>query len=262
MSARPRDDGAGLLDHLELAKEAASRAGEYLRSRPGLAVLSARGKDIKLEADLRSEAMILDFLARETDFPILSEERGLVEGRSRDGKRWIIDPLDGTFNYRRGIPLCCVSVALWEEQEPLVGVVYDFVHDELFSGVAEVGAWLNGEAIEVGEVSDPAQAILVTGFPLEWGREMDDMRDFAGYGATYKKVRLLGSAALSLAYVAAARADCYREQGIMLWDVAGGLAVLAAAGGCYSIEERAGGSQSFSVYASNGRLSPVAKLPT
>jgi myo-inositol-1(or 4)-monophosphatase len=216
---------------LDLARQAALGAGELLtRLRAGeLAVDSDAGRDIKLAADRQAEAAILETLAA-SSYPVLAEESGASSPQA-DGPRWIVDPLDGTVNFKRGLDLCCVSVALWEGDNPLLGVVYDFNRRELFSGLVGQGAWRNGEPIRVSAVTDPAKAVLGTGFPVN--------RDFASPGLSrfiervqaFKKLRLLGSAALSLAWVACGRIDAYCEEDIMLWDVAAGLALVAAAGG-------------------------------
>jgi myo-inositol-1(or 4)-monophosphatase len=221
----------------ELAESAARAAGDCLRNlaqRPR-EVLSAENKDIKLAADREAEALIVAALQRDSPHPILGEESG-EHGRLRDGPFWVVDPLDGTLNFSRGLPFCCVSLALVECERPLVGVVYDFHRDELYSASAGEPARLNGVPIAVSGRADSAQAILATGFPSH--RDFGDaaLLDFVRQVQRFKKVRLLGSAALSLAAVACGRVDAYAEDDIMLWDVAAGLALVEAAGGHISLE--------------------------
>ncbi|MEA4855584.1 inositol monophosphatase family protein [Solidesulfovibrio sp.] len=216
---------------LRLAREAALRAGDLLtRLRAGqLDVDSDAGRDIKLAADRQAEAAILDTLAA-SPHPILAEESG-VSGAATDGPRWIVDPLDGTVNYSRGLDLCCVSIALWDGERPLCGVVHDFTRRELFCGVVGRGAWRNDAPIQVSAAADPARAILGTGFPVNRDFASPALHRFIDRVRSFKKLRLLGSAALSLAWVACGRLDAYCEEDIMLWDVAAGLALVAAAGG-------------------------------
>lgn len=220
-------------DCLKLAEAAAREAGQLLRERPSSAdaVRAEVGKDLKLEADLLAERHILRQLRAGTSFPVLSEEDGADAGFSTDREHWVVDPLDGTLNFGRHLPLTCVSVGLWKAEAPVLGVVYDFERDELFSGHVGQGAFCNGEPIRVSSVSSIAKAVLATGFPS--GRRYDDaaLMGFCRKVQAYKKVRLLGSAALSLAWLAAGRLDAYAEDDIWYWDVAAGLALVTAAGG-------------------------------
>lgn len=242
---------------LAIAEEAAQRAGEYLtQARVSKAIVTAELKrDVKLEVDQQSEELILRVLTEKSSFAVLTEERGLIEARSEyPNLKWIVDPLDGSLNYLRGIPLCCISIGLWDRDEPLLGVVYDFGHGEMFTGIVGIGAWLNGVSIQVGDVSEWERAILCTGFPVSTDFSSKSLAGFVEQVRQYKKVRLLGSAALSLAYVAASRVDAYYERDIRLWDVASGLAIVQAAGG---VVVRAASSiaGTVTVYAGNSLLS-------
>lgn len=228
-------------NELALAIQAANDAASYLssqRTRVGQdGVVSAEGRDIKLYADLESEKIILHTLKENSEYPILTEESGELGSVDYDSELfWVIDPLDGSLNFIKGLPLCCVSIALWHKTEPVLGVVYDFVHDELFTGIVGEGAYLNECPISVSSTDSVNQAILATGFPAF--RSFDDasLMDFLMKVQRFKKVRLLGSAALSLAYVACGRTDAYAEEDIMIWDVAGGIALVKAAGGCIIAE--------------------------
>ena len=195
-----------------------------------------------MQADLNSESLVLSRL--KGSFPVLSEESG---GERHSGPTWIVDPLDGTVNYFRGIPNCCVSIALWD-REPILGVVYDFNRHELFAGIADEGITLNGQPITVSPIDQKNKAICFTGFPVATSFEDGALTEFVGLVRGYKKVRLLGSAALSLAYVACGRGDVYRERDIRLWDVAAGLALVKAAGGSYQCR----GNDPLDVLAHNG----------
>lgn len=217
---------------LKLAKRAAAAAGERLcelASRP-LKVLSTEGHDIKIQADREAENVILAILS-ETGYPVLAEESGEHGTFANDAPGWVVDPLDGTMNFARGLPINCVSIALCRGEEPVCGVIHDFNRGECFSGVTGEGAWLNEVPISVASTRSTGDAVLSTGFPAALDMESDTLRDFLVKARAFKKVRMLGSAALSLAYVACGRVDAYVEEEIMFWDVAAGLVLVRAAGG-------------------------------
>ena len=220
---------------LAVAIDAAHAAGALLLSlgeSGRRTVIAEHGRDLKLTADRQSEALIVSSLQAATSFPILCEESGALEHQGGDRRRWwVVDPLDGTANYARGIDFCCVSIALLDGSEPVLGVVHDFGRDETFTGLVGAGAWLNERPIHVSEVTRLDRAVLCTGFPVGGDFSTPGIERFARQVQQYKKVRLLGSAALSLAYLAAGRVDAYGEHGIRLWDVAAGIAVVRAAGG-------------------------------
>lgn len=222
-----------LRSYLKIAEAAAFLAATKIKGR-GSDLLTADfigRRDIKLAADRAAEAVILDYLTAETGMPALSEEAGEVGGAPVNGLRWVVDPLDGTANYSRGIPLFCVSIALECEGEPVLGVIHDLSREETFSGTVGLGARLNGAPISVSRNADPARSIFATGLPARRDFSAESLGDFGRSLARWQKVRLLGSAALSLAYVAAGRCDAYAEQSIMPWDVAAGIALVRAAGG-------------------------------
>jgi myo-inositol-1(or 4)-monophosphatase len=249
-----------LADWLDTAERAARAAGLLLREERAAhaRVTSESGRDLKIAGDVAAEARIVELLRRETGLAILSEEIGGLDGDgTAPGLRWIVDPLDGSVNYQRGIPGACVSVGLWTEDEPVLGVVYDFSRDELFSGIAGVGAWLNGDAVRVAATSERERAVLCTGFPVAMDFSPDALAHLVEQVRAYKKIRMLGSAALSLAYVAAGRADAYFERGIRPWDVAAGLAIVAAAGGAVAREPFPDGT--LTVYAGAPSL-PLPRL--
>ena len=226
---------------LASAVQAAQQAGNLLAEFDRDDVETAIGKDIKHKADKAAEAVIIEQL-RSYDIPILSEEKGESESFSAEGLFWIVDPLDGTMNYSRSNPFSCVSIALWDGKQPVLGVIYDFNRDELFSGIVGEGAWVNGSEMSVSNTKEKAQAILATGFPSYREFSDESLREFIEQVQMYKKIRMFGAAALSLAYVACGRVDVYIESDIMLWDVAAGLALVCAAGGTYQLENSSRGS--------------------
>lgn len=223
---------------LRRAEDAARAAGDLLRDAIGREkkILAEPGRDIKLQADRDAEEIILKALA-ESPFPVLAEESGEIGDVDASKPFWIVDPLDGTLNFSRAIPYCAVSIALSTVNAPMVGVVYDFNRDDLFSGVVGEGAWRNGQPMRVSAITETSRAILTAGFPVNFVYEDAPLMEFAKMARSFRKLRMFGSAALSLAYVASGHADAYAEDDIMFWDVAAGLALVQAAGGYVSCED-------------------------
>lgn len=217
---------------LDLAVKAANEAAQFLHVgfTEEKAVLSQIGRDIKLQADQDAEKRILDILA-ESAFPVLAEESGETGDVMGNTPFWIVDPLDGTMNYKHGIPLCCVSIALSLGYNPVLGVINDFNRGECFRGIAEEGGWIDDIPLKVSDVIESEAAILSTGFPVRRSMDRDSLDEFLGMAQKFKKVRMLGSAALMMAYVSCGRIDAYAEDDIMFWDIAAGAALIRAAGG-------------------------------
>lgn len=224
------------LELLAIAEAAAIQASEALMAhRAEWSVVAAEiGREVKIDADKRAEALILDALQRAAPFPIISEEAGWVRAKAQQSKYvWAVDPLDGSVNYLRSYPHCAVSIALLEGEAPVLGVVDCFALGERFTGAVGEGAWLNGAPIRVSAIAEPASGILQTGVPSAASAESFAL--FERRLKTWRKVRMIGSAASALAYVATGRAEAYRESGSMIWDVAAGCALVKAAGGDYRI---------------------------
>lgn len=245
-----------LSDLLAVATAAAEEAGEALRvNRAKWGVIQAEhGREVKIDADRRAEALILAALERAAPFPVISEEAGWVGTEPQaDGYIWSVDPLDGSVNYLRGYPHCAVSIGLLLGGVPVLGVVECFALGERLCGIVGEGAWLNGAPMRVSDIADPAQGILQTGVP---SRASDaSMELFEARLRSWRKVRMIGSAATALAYVAAGRAEAYRESGSMIWDVAAGCALVQAAGGQFRIDG-VRLDQPLEVAAANGFLAP------
>lgn len=239
----------------DIAAAAARRAAQAVFETGGDArlVLSDMRRDVKVGADHMLEKSITGSLAESSPYPILSEENADSHSMAGTGYYWIVDPLDGSVNFSRGIAMHCISIALWHGETPLTGVVYDFSRGELFQGIAGEGAWLNEVPVRVGNVERESEAILCTGFPVGTDFSKEAVERFSNNIRIYKKVRLFGSAALSLAYVACGRADVYMEENIKIWDVAAGLALVKAAGGEISFA-RIPGSLKCRVRACNAPL--------
>ena len=218
---------------IEIAIEAAKYSGNLLiDSKSQLnKEISSNPKDTKLKADVASENSIKERILNSSDYPILAEE----SGKSKDdlGKIfWVIDPLDGTGNYNRGIPICCVSIGLVSKMEPIAGVIYDFNNNDLYVGNSiNKTATLNNKAINVSEVSKKEDGILITGLPHNTDYSDDALKKMVEDMQSWKKVRMIGSAAMASCYVACAKGDLYKENGVYLWDIIAGAAIVNSAGG-------------------------------
>lgn len=214
---------------LQLAIQAAKEAGEFLKKREDIYVDALVGKDIKLSSDKMSEKIIMDIL-EESGIPILSEEYGF---KGQEGRKcWIIDPLDGTINYYKGMDeMACVSIALWIDDKPILGVVYRFMRNELFYGEEGLGAYLNDQYIKPSDIKCTEHAIMATGFAVKRAYDTESLMQFVKQVQHFKKVRMLGAAAIMGTFVACGRFDAYFEDEIMIWDVSAAVAIVNAAGG-------------------------------
>ena len=220
---------------LEIAKSAALDGGNYLLANQGkdLEVLLNEGRDIKLQLDTDTENLIKKTLRSKSSFSILGEETGLSGDLGEF--YWVIDPLDGTSNFLREIPISCVSIALMQNLNPILGVIYDFNHDDLYFGHQESRAFLNKREICVSNYSLKNESTLVTGIPAKQHYSDDEFKNMIDDFQNWKKIRMIGSAAMASIYVAAGKAETYKENGIFLWDIAAGAAIVNAAGGVASI---------------------------
>lgn len=240
-------------DLLIIAVNTAKYAGEILAEQNGSSVLFEEGHDIKLYEDKESEKRIFDLLSM-TNINILSEEAGYIELNKDSTLRWIVDPLDGSLNYFHHIPICCVSIALWKADEPIFGVIYDFVHKDLYQGGKNIISTLNGKVIRVSNVEQKSKSIIATGFPVYSSFNDKSLMQFITKIKSYKKVRLFGSAAFSLCMVAQGCVEAYEENNIAWWDVAAGIPIVIGAGGIVNIKNTDTRRYLMAVYASNGKI--------
>ena len=217
---------------LNIAKKAAMTAGKFLKKNKEMLnkTLTSSNKDLKLKADIESEEIIKDIISDESDINILGEESGLKLHNSFK-YLWVVDPLDGTANYSRDIPFSCVSIALLSNFKPILGVIYNFNNDELYEGSINTKACLNQVEISVSNISNTNEGILITGLPNDTDFSDNAMHKMIKNFQSWRKVRMIGSAALASAYVASGKADMYMENKSYLWDVAAGAAIVNAAGG-------------------------------
>jgi len=232
-----------------------------------ISVLKQRERDISLSTDLLLDKKIHTLIESISSYPILSEEdREQMDFSKQEDYYWILDPLDGTVNYYRSIPVSCISLALWQEQKPIMGIVVDLNRDEVFLAMVEKsdltdkrGAWLNDEPIRVSSVQQREQGVVLTGFPAQSNFKTDNLMRSLSFFQNWQKVRLLGSAALSLAWVSCGRADAFIEEDIHIWDVAAGLALVKAAGGDIHLEKKDRKNGVIAI-ATNGMISPLELL--
>ncbi len=227
--------------------------------------------DIKLELDVRSQKLIEKTLL--TAFPqtaLLGEEG--ITGDPQSSCRWVVDPIDGTVNFTYGIPHACVSIALQQRTghrsastysdgyDTLVGIVYDPFCDELWTAVRGQPARLNGRIIRVSKHHKLAESIVSIGFAKSRESLEDTLPYFNKLVHRVRKIRMMGAAALALAYVASGRFDAYIERGIRLWDIAAGGLLIECAGGEFW-RESIPGEYAYRMIASNGLLRRTLRVP-
>ncbi|MBI4592882.1 MAG: inositol monophosphatase [Candidatus Rokubacteria bacterium] len=241
-----------------MAIDAARAAGHLLRREfSGPRRISYKGgpTDLVTEMDARAEAIVVQALHEAfPDDGVLAEEGGGSPGRS--GRRWIVDPLDGTTNYAHGVPLFGVSIGLEADGRVILGVVYDPSRDELYVAERGQGAFLGDQRLTVSPTAALGESLLATGFPYNIREATDNnLAESAAFSLRARGVRRFGSAVLDLAWVAAGRFDGYWELRLGPWDVAAGSLLVEEAGG--RVSDLRGGLLDLTtpaVVASNGRI--------
>jgi myo-inositol-1(or 4)-monophosphatase len=219
---------------LELAERAARAAGEVLLSfygRPPEGVASkSSATDLVSNADREAERTIRELLESERpDDGLVAEEGSHAEAAS--GRRWVVDPLDGTINFLYGFPAWAVSVALEDAEGALVGVVHSPIHRETFCAVRGEGAWLAERRLEVRPARPLSQSLVATGFSYEPDRRAAQAEVVAKLLPHARDIRRAGAAAVDLAWLAAGRTDAFFERGLQHWDWAAGRLLVEEAGG-------------------------------
>lgn len=221
--------------------------------------------DIKLELDVRCQKLIEKKL--HTAFPEISLLGEEGDAGDADAEyRWVVDPIDGTVNFAHGIPHASVSIALQvqtpksklQSHQTVVGVVYDPFQDELWTAIRGQPARMNGRVIRVSKARNLKDCIVSIGFAKNRSNLERALPYFIWLARRVMKIRMMGSAALALTYVATGRLDAYIERGISLWDVAAGGLILECAGGEFWCEATPG-HHKYRMIASNGLVHK--KLP-
>lgn len=219
---------------LNIALIAARKGVETIKSYQSKA-LNTREKghhDLVTDADVETEKKILTFIREQCpDDEILAEETEAHEKMS-DARIWIVDPIDGTTNFAHDFPVYCVSVALWEDKKPKVGVVIEVNRNEEFTAVAGEGAWLNGEKITVSNTSNARDAFIGTGFPYNDLSVVESyLKLFRHLMEELQGIRRPGAATFDLCCVASGRFDGFFEYSLHAWDVAAAALIVKEAGG-------------------------------
>jgi myo-inositol-1(or 4)-monophosphatase len=240
---------------LTVAVAAAREAGALLRSHFGQPpeVNELHAHDIKLALDVQTQDLITSrLLAAFPDHALYGEEG--IAGNQDSEWQWIVDPLDGTVNYYYGLPHYCVSIALRRGQEIQLGVIYDPQRDELWESMVGGDSKMNGKPIRVSDRTALSDAVVSIGFSKSKATINAGLALLPKYVERVRKCRLMGSAALDLAYVATGRFDAYIEQSVSLWDVAAGKIILENAGGRFEMVSRTDTPDKISVRAWNGKI--------
>jgi myo-inositol-1(or 4)-monophosphatase len=244
-------------DILQFTESIARRAGDVIRQGYGnVRHIQQKGViDLVTEFDKRSEEVIL--LAIQREFPehaILAEESGYNKKSSE--YQWVIDPLDGTTNFAHGIPHFAVTIAMFQNNSPILGVTYDPLRDEMFSAETGHGAALNHHPIHVSEQANLEHAVISTGFPYDLRTNpRNNLSQFVQFQLRTTAVRHLAAAALDCAWTAMGRLDGYWEFGVEPWDIGAGVLLVHEAGGMVTSLD---GNENFlsqsSILVSNGLL--------
>ena len=247
---------------LAAAVKAARAAGQVMHANwhKPKRVNSAEAHDIKLELDVRCQALIEKILASVfPQIPVLGEEGNTGDVTAE--YRWVIDPIDGTVNYAFGIPHAATSIALQHREQSVVGVIYDPFTDELWTTIKGEPTRLNGKVVRVSNCTKVEDSIIAVGFSKSQANLEKCLPHVARLTRRARKVRNMGSAAIELAYVACGRFDAYVERRINLWDVAAGSLLVENAGGeFYTVP--APGKFRYAMCADNGKLRKKLQIGT
>ncbi len=195
--------------------------------------VSSKGPgDFVTSADKRTEKILIEELQKaHPEYGIVTEETGIIN-KSNNKNRWIIDPIDGTFNFMNGVPQFAISVGYEEESEIKCGVIFNPILNEMFCAEKGNGAYLNNSRIRVSNKNRIKDALVVTGGPKGASKIKDQIfSEYISVSKNVSNVRKFGSAALDVAYVACGRFDAYWQREINYWDIAAGIVILKEAGG-------------------------------
>ena len=218
---------------LDVAQDAAEKAAAFIRqeAHKTLDIGYKGATDLVTHVDLGSEKIIKETV--QSKFPehqFLAEEGGIEQSDSE--YLWVIDPLDGTTNFVHGYPLYAVSIALYQENRPLAGVVNHISSGEIYTATSGGGAFCNGKALQVSKTKELSKSLLATGFPYThdqiWSRNMEHFKLLTD---RTQGVRRAGAAALDFCHVARGWLDGFWEYQLGAWDMAAGVLIVEEAGG-------------------------------
>jgi myo-inositol-1(or 4)-monophosphatase len=245
---------------VDTAVKAAKAAGVLLRENFGCAleVDEAKHHDIKLALDVESQDLITGILLGEFPDYALYGEEGMA-GNQESDYQWIVDPIDGTVNYFYGIPHYCISIALRHKDELIVGVIYDPSMDDLWTVVKGEKPYLNGKEISVSSRTKLEESILFVGCGKTEDALSTGLERFRRASLRARKMRMMGSAALGMAYIATGRLDAYVESRISLWDIAAGQLLIESTGGKVTLTPKENEPDVWSIVATNGKI-PIEEI--
>lgn len=250
--------GVALERELDIAMGIAREAGALLMSYAESSNLEASPKgylDVVTEADTETERLVVEKLREAFPDDAAVGEEG-SNTTSKSGRIWYVDPLDGTFNFTKRLPYWCTSIGLVDDDEPQVGVIFDPLHDELFTAVRGSGSSMNGQRIGASEVRDPLQAtVQVT---VNNDRQVVDrsIKDVDNLARDVTRLRNLGALALELCHLACGRLDAVLQRGSHPWDYAASILIAQEAGATVSGAE----GEPFSIFQSDALIASTPEL--
>ncbi|MGB1128473.1 MAG: inositol monophosphatase family protein [Haloferula sp.] len=245
---------------LELTIHAAKEAGKLLKENFGTeaAVDEALHHDIKLALDKESQNLIEGILLGARPGDAFYGEEG-IGGNQESDRQWIVDPIDGTVNYFYGIPHFCVSIALRVDDEVVLGVIHDPIIGETWTVEKGGQPLLDGKPISCSKRAKLEECALFIGCGKDEEALRVGLERFRKASLRARKMRMMGSAALGLAYIATGRLDAYVESRISLWDIAAGKLLVEAAGGSVDLNPSPDHPDSWAIVATNG-LIPIEEI--
>jgi myo-inositol-1(or 4)-monophosphatase len=248
------------MTHLEVAEQAAREAGALLRRNfhRDKDIDDAQHHDVKLALDRESQDLITRVILDAFPNHAIFGEEGLA-GDQESSMQWVVDPIDGTVNYLYSIPHFCISIALRENEEIILGLIYDPMLDELWTVVKGGIPQLNDKEIAASSRTTLEESIVFVGCGKDEEALKTGLARFGRASARARKMRMMGSAALGMAYIACGRLDAYIESRISLWDVAAGIILVEAAGGKVDLTPHPTDPHVWSVVASNGKI-PIEEI--
>ena len=217
-----------IIDLREFAIDVVRSSNDIFKKFNNYSIINSEGKDLKAEIDIKLNQHITEKLSL-TNIPIISEEGN---NNILDIKRkcWIVDPLDGTFNFIRNFNFYSISIALWENKKPVFGVILDITNSNIYY-TNNKNSFLNGKKILVSKTKNLEQSVLSTGFSTQIDLSISKLNNLIHSIQKFKKIRAIGSAAMSLCLVAEGVFDVYYENDIFFWDVAAGIDLVKKSGG-------------------------------
>ena len=245
---------------LELATHAAHEAGKLLHQNFGTPpdVDEAAHHDIKLALDKQTQDLITGILLDACPGDALYGEEG-ISGNQEAERQWIVDPIDGTVNFFYGIPHFCVSIALRIDGEIVTGVIHDPMVGETWSCQKGSPPTLDGREIQVSSRDKLEESVLFVGHGKNTEALNTGLARFGRASLRARKMRMMGSAALGMAYLASGRLDAYIESRISLWDIAAGKLLVESAGGVVNLDPIPDNPDTYAITSTNGKV-PIEEV--